>query len=144
MTDLGTLGGITSRYAYGINNHGQVVGHSYTSGNIEYHAFITGRDGVGMTDLGTLGGRFSEAYGINNTGQVVGLSETPTGIPGISTTHVFITGSDGRGMTDLGSVTDSLPPGFYFYQAYGINDAGQVIVGGSDGHAYLVSPRLGR
>ena len=32
MSDLGTLGGSGS-YAYGINNSGQVVGYSYTTGN---------------------------------------------------------------------------------------------------------------
>ena len=38
-----------------INDAGEVVGHSFVSrGN--FHAFITGPDGVGMRSLGTLGG----------------------------------------------------------------------------------------
>ena len=46
-----------------------------------YHAFITGPNGVGMTDLGTLSessdyNSSSQAYGINDAGQVVGSAET--------------------------------------------------------------------
>ena len=54
MRDLGTLGGDYSD-AYGINDAGQVVGWSYTAEGFG-HAFITAADGMGMRDLGTLGG----------------------------------------------------------------------------------------
>src|SRR6187551_1555677 len=75
-TDIGTLGGDLTEVS-GINDAGQVAGASVTAGG-PVHAFITGPDGMGMRDLGTLGGTgrldFSESQGINDAGQVVGHS----------------------------------------------------------------------
>ena len=137
MTDLGTLGSdFQYSYAYGINDAGRVVGESdIVSGLL--HAFITGPDGVGMTDLGTLGGGYSSvAYGVNNAGQVVGASGP---LYGTGPTHAFITGPDGLGMTDLGTL------GGVDSYAYGINDAGQVVgysqtTGNGQTHAFITGP----
>ena len=54
MRDLGALDAIA------INDAGQVAGMFHTAERL-YHAFITGPNGVGVTDLGTLGGNFSQA-----------------------------------------------------------------------------------
>ena len=87
MTDLGTLGGAES-FAYGINDAGQVVGQSQTNKG-HFHAFITGPDGVGMTDLGSIvnppigfiyfSNYVSKDNAINNHGQLVaaGLAVVP-------------------------------------------------------------------
>jgi probable HAF family extracellular repeat protein len=80
MTDLGILGGGVSS-ANGINDIGQVVGYSYTAAGIR-HAFITGPNGVGMTDLNSLvtlpaGVVLTNATGTNNHGEVIAAAIVP-------------------------------------------------------------------
>jgi probable HAF family extracellular repeat protein len=84
MADLGTLGGNYST-ASGINASGQVVGRSYTATN-DSHTFITGPNGVGMTDLNSLvhvpgGGTFIEASDINDAGQVIAIAIVMPTVP---------------------------------------------------------------
>jgi probable HAF family extracellular repeat protein len=79
MRDLGTLGGDGSE-GNGINDAGQVVGFSRTAEGF-VHAFITGPDGMGMTDLNSLvdlpnGVILTEGNGINNSGQVIAIAAT--------------------------------------------------------------------
>jgi probable HAF family extracellular repeat protein len=112
--------GSLNLYPFGINDAGQVAGWSYNKGEISTsakYAFITGPDGIGITELGTLapGGGHSSAHGVNNAGKAVGGSQTAEGAD-----HAFITGPDGVGMRDLGTL------GRYSV-AKNINDAGQVV-----------------
>jgi probable HAF family extracellular repeat protein len=116
MTNLGTLGGLTSS-ANGINNSHQVVGSSETSNTSSstMHAFMWSNGK--MIDLGTLGGLTSIAYAINNAGQVVGYASPTTG-----SVHAFL--YSGGKMIDLGVFFDSSV-------AEAINNFG-VVVGQAD------------
>jgi probable HAF family extracellular repeat protein len=130
VTDLGALEGPKSSYGTGINNAGQVVGYSYpsTSTYAAYHAFLYSNGQ--MTDLGTLGGRYSRGDGINNAGQVAGWADTSAG-----SLHAFLY-TDGQ-MTDLGTL------GGPSSSAFAINDAGQIVGGATstsnpyNPHAFL-------
>src|SRR6187397_2417950 len=102
-------------YARGINDLGQVTGYTITADR-DQHAFVTGPNGVGITDLGTLGGKNSVAEGINSAGRVVGWSETAE-----DSAHAFITGLNGAGMADMGTL------GGQTSAAQAISAAGQVV-----------------
>lgn len=115
MTALGTFGGMNS-YAMGINDAGAVTGFASLASGYE-HAFID--TGGNLTDLGTLGGGSSFAYGINDSDSVVGYSWLPDG-----TDHAFVW-IDGT-MFDLNSLIPS-DSGWVLSQAFGINDAGQIV-----------------
>lgn len=96
--------------AYGLNDLGQVVGYNGSD------AFVTGADGVGLINLGRLGGSSAIAYGINRFGQVVGGVYNASG-----NVTAFITGANAVGVTYLGALG-----GFNSF-AYGINSSGRAV-----------------
>ncbi|MCX6929291.1 MAG: hypothetical protein NT154_39635 [Verrucomicrobia bacterium] len=95
-------GGTNNFYSGYINNAGHLV-CNYGDGAVFFN------DG-NTTDIGSLGGGVTIAYDINNLDQIVGQSQTASG-----DTHGFLY-VNGK-MADLGG-----------YQAYGINDSGQIIM----------------
>jgi probable HAF family extracellular repeat protein len=129
VTDLGTLGSTT--VAYGINANAQIVGRGYLLQTVPgshcpprhpscrvsvFHAF---RYGAGrITDLGTLGGTYSDARAINSNGDVAGFS-TLSGTDVFAPTDAFLY-SNGN-MKDLGTLGGSSS------HAYGINGFGEVV-----------------
>jgi probable HAF family extracellular repeat protein len=147
VTDLGTLGGDTSR-ANGINNHGQVVGEARTSDGTT-HPFLWDSTN-GMQDLGGLGGvnyvgsdragSVGSANAINDAGQVVGVAYTRARDT-VDPEHAFLWEA-GRGMQDLGTL------GGFDSEALSINKKGQVVGRGrtaksGDNHAFLWDTRRG-
>jgi probable HAF family extracellular repeat protein len=71
---IGSLGGGFG-WAQGINEHGQVVGHSYNRVGAT-RAFVWS-EAAGMRELPTLGGWTSWGYAINDEGVVVGAADLP-------------------------------------------------------------------
>jgi len=117
VTNLGSLGGVMSNAANGINNRGQVVGQSNLPGDAVTHAFLW-QKGV-MTDLGTLpGDSNSIAFDINEKGQIVGISCDMN-----FNCRPFLW-DDGM-MTDLNTL---IPPNSPLYLTFGggINDRGEI------------------
>ena len=120
MTDLATLPGLHGSSATAINNGGQVVGISPTSGTAESgfpHAVVWDR-GV-MTDLGTLPGAvysLSSAYAINERRQIVGYSSSPVDF-----------GSDHAVVWENGKVTDLGTPPLGASYARDINNRGEIV-----------------
>lgn len=128
--DLGTLGGCCST-AWDVNDAGQVVGESYTVGEIVVHGFLWTPEG-GMRDLSTLGplgDGDAIAFAINDSGQVAGFA----GFPFLWT--------PGRGVHDLGTI------GGGGGAAFGLSNAGHVVGGtytaAGDVHAFLWTPARG-
>jgi probable HAF family extracellular repeat protein len=133
ISALGTLGGANTSPS-AINEAGQVAGGSQTQPYFENHAFVTGPDGTGITDLGTGG-----AYGINDAGQVVGVSETfNQAHNAVISSHAFVTGPNGVGLTDLGTF------GGRASIATGINNSSQVVgdlfTDAEEQHAFITGP----
>ena len=133
MVILGTLGGHSSS-ARAINDPGQVVGGSFVTDPVAYHAFLWDTTN-GMIDLGTLGeegvaGAGSWANAINNAGQVVGTSQKVNG----GAMYPFIWDSV-SGIAELGT------PGAWTGEATAINDYGQVVgsldIIGRPSHAFI-------
>src|SRR5262252_10999561 len=126
ITDLGSLGGGVT-HGLAINASGQVTGDSVSSQLVQVPCPVQQYGGAKkcfthpddafewsngtMTDLGTLGGNFSQGVAISGSGEVVGSSSGKS--PG--TGGAFLSNS-GHGMKPLN------PPA----EAYGINDSDQI------------------
>jgi probable HAF family extracellular repeat protein len=122
VTDLGTLGGISS-YAYGINSAAQIVGQSAVMGSNTLRAFVW--DPVaGMQLIGPDGAQ-SIAFAINESGQIAGWvgGQSP---------------NTERGFFWDGNAIQLLEPqGFRASRAFALNSNGQIV--GWSGNAFILN-----
>lgn len=128
IADLGILSGYASSHAVALNNHGQVIGYSLTSGFEEAHSFLY--SGGVMTDFNELSGANAQVADINDSGAVVGslIHYAPEGQCPRYTAFVW---TSFEGLTDLGALSDNGLSG-----AEAINNNSEV-TGNSDGKAFI-------
>jgi len=76
ITPLASPAGTTDVYVTGVNNAGQMVGHTVDANGIS-HAALWAPNGAHapLQELTNAAGQSSEAYRINNAGQIVGKSK---------------------------------------------------------------------
>jgi probable HAF family extracellular repeat protein len=145
--DLGSLGGRLLSTAAGVNEQGDVIGGSDLAGDTApcspgCHSFLWTKR-AGMQDLGTLPGDVSSLGGwINDKGQVVGWScaaNPITAPPSRCRAYLW----QHNVMTDLNALIPA-PSSLRLLQAFGINDAGQIVGLAQRGagalHAFLATP----
>jgi probable HAF family extracellular repeat protein len=161
--DLGSLGGTANpavegvgNVAFAINDMGQVTGSSALCDNQNgcnqtVHAFLWTKQTSKMQDLGTLPGDiWSAGLAINNTGDVVGasLSATIAEVPaGLGSSRAVLWHND-QPPIDLNTLVPADSP-LYLLNAFGINDAGQVVGFGLnldnfEIHGFLATPVSGK
>jgi probable HAF family extracellular repeat protein len=113
MTPLGSLPGLPSSLANGINDAGAIVGFAFTNDHLQARAFAWDA-ADGMRALDDLGGDASLAQAINADGTIVGWSYDAEGI-----LHAVSWNATGQ-------ITDLNPPGA-ISEALGINDHGDIV-----------------
>jgi len=116
MADMGTLGG-TFAEPFGMNDLGDIAGHSLLKGDEIVRAFLWS-DGI-LHDLGTLGGDFSTAYSVNDRREAVGWAFTKD-----NAIFRAVRWKNGK-VLDLGT-----PNGAPCAAAFSINAKGQIVGSG--------------
>ena len=140
--DLGNLGaaggaGPVGNFAIGINNQGQIVGHSLLPDNMTFHAFLW-TEQTGMQDLGTLpGDTYSFAIRINDRGEAVGAS-----LDANFNSHAVLW-KNGMPL-DLENLVVSNPASLTLQLAWSINCSGKIVglaaTSTGEAHGFLATP----
>ena len=138
--DLGNLGGdgmFAGIFANGLNDYGQVVGTSDTTGDASFHGFLWQQGHI--ADLGTVtGDSYSSAIAIGNNGLVLGVSISASFSPRAALW------SNGTAI-DLNTLVPQNTP-LYLESACSINERGEITgfaalkSNPNESHAYLAKP----
>ena len=141
---FGGDGGFAGNHACGINNLGQVVGHSDEIDDKSFTGFFWSKD-TGTARLYPFAGDFASlAIGINDRGQVVGASLDADFVP---RAMLWPDGAENNGMgIDLNTLVPEDSP-LYLLGAFSINAKGEIAGFGvtNDGnlHGFLATPNNG-
>lgn len=131
--------GWTGGYAWSINNFGQIAGAISVPGDTTLHAAIWNQSVI--TDLGTLPGfTSSNALGMNSAGTVVGILTNPGESYQLNRGFIWDPVNEMRELNGLIGPAS----GWNLTQAYGINDAGQIVGFGTSPtgaeHGFILTP----
>lgn len=118
-SDLGVLPRRTESEGFAVNSRGQVAGYSQGGGRPTHSFRYT--PGVGMVDLGTLGGSDlgNHAASLNAAGQVVGTAVTRITNPFSVTGYLY---TDANKMLDLALLISNPPASLKHLEPKVIND----------------------
>ena len=145
--DPTSLGHVSSAAA--INDLGQIVGTTQNAYYTDASPFIAGPDGIGrrldLHDMGEfpMAGAWQlsgKGLALNHFGQVAGSYFYTVNMM----EHAFVSGANGYGLVDVNTMSFTNMANsvrdWIFFNATGINDLGQFVANGSNGHAYLITP----
>jgi probable HAF family extracellular repeat protein len=118
-TPLGVLSRRTQSFGYSVNSRGQVAGKSNGGGRTEHSFRYT--PGVGMVDLGTIGGYDfgNDASAINAAGHVVGTAVTRINNPYSITGFLY---TDTTKMLDLAPLITNPPASLKYFEPKVMNN----------------------
>jgi uncharacterized membrane protein len=124
---LGYIPGVNNASAIAINDSGTIVGDSYTK---NYTSIATEWNGTTATALAMLSGTSQDSVsGINDAGLIVGQDGS-----------VATLWQNGKPINLNTVLASALPAGVTLGAADGINNRGQIVVGGSNGQIYVLTP----
>lgn len=107
-----------------------LMGGGYYDATCTRHAYVWDKAG-GRTDLGTLGGTYSDLSILTDSGQAGGASSIADG-----QRHAFVWSKEG-GMVDLNSRLKNAPFGLVVEDVYGINNDGSILAWSNSGLVIL-------
>jgi uncharacterized membrane protein len=136
--DLGNLGGSFNTLAFGINNHGDVVGRSDLANDVAFNGFLWTKEKGQMDPLVPIGTDIlSVALAVNDAREATGVS-----LSGNFESRATLWLHEAP--HDLNTLVPSTS-GLYLLLACSVNDSGQIIGLAVDSnglfHGYLATPR---